>query len=104
MWVRGGSKHYAFMMSELHGTECLALRTDELNLIIKTGYSLMTGIWFPASLSQPVSCPIGRPQLGAPISRVNCLFLFVESTSWEIIGLEYYPKCFTLYPTKKGLK
>jgi len=48
------------MMSELHGSEGLALRSDELNLIIKTGYSLMSGIWFPATVAQPVSSPIGR--------------------------------------------
>jgi len=61
--VRGGgeAKRHAFMMSELRGSSGLALRSDELNLIIKTGYSLMTGIWFPARVAQPVSCPTGWP-------------------------------------------
>jgi len=61
--VRGGgeAKHHAFMMSELRGSAGLALRSDELNLIIKNGYSLMTGIWFRARVAQPVSSPIGGP-------------------------------------------
>ena len=49
----GEAKPHAFMMSELHGSDSLALGSDELNLFIKTGYSLMNGIWFPASVSQP---------------------------------------------------
>jgi len=57
----GEAKHHAFMMSELRGSAGLALRSDQLNLIVKTGYSLMTGIWFPARVAQPVSSPIGRP-------------------------------------------
>jgi hypothetical protein len=40
----GEAKPHAFLMSELYGNEWLALRSDELNLVIKTGYNLMTGI------------------------------------------------------------
>jgi hypothetical protein len=44
--VCGGAeaKRHAFLMSELHGSERLPLGCDELNLIIKDVYSLMTGI------------------------------------------------------------